>query len=295
VCTKKGAEGLSKHYQRDWNFKVVKTGDALSLGGKTLSFVETPMMHWPDSMVTYVPENKVLLSNDAFGQHIATNKRFDEDVGVELALSAAREYYANILMPLGSIISKKLADVQSLGIQIDIIAPSHGVIWKNPEKIIEAYTRWSSSEVIEKILIVYDTMWGSTEKMAKAILEGITREGVVAELLHLRRNPRSKIVNKMLDASAIIVGSPTLNMGMYPTVGDFLTYITGLKPKNKHWAAFGSYGWSGGAVRDIKKALEDAGFNTHENSLEIQYVPEPKELDECIEFGRNIARQIKER
>jgi flavorubredoxin len=294
VCTKKGAEGLSKHYQRDWNFKVVKTGDALSLGGKTLSFVETPMMHWPDSMVTYVPENRVLLSNDAFGQHLATSKRFDEDVGVELALSAAREYYANILMPLGGIISKKLADVEALGIQIDMIAPSHGVIWKHPERIVEAYKKWSSGEVVEKILVVYDTMWGSTEKMARAILEGIAGEGVVAELLHLRRNPRSKIINKVLDAAAVVVGSPTLNMKMYPTVSDFLTYVTGLKPKNKLWAAFGSYGWSGGAVRDMNRMLEAAGFETLEG-LELQYVPSRDELEECAEFGRKIAKQVKER
>lgn len=294
VCTKKGAEGLRKHYHRDWNFKVVKTGDTLELGGRTLSFLETPMMHWPDSMVTYVVENKVLLSNDAFGQHLASSKRLDEDVGVELALDSAREYYANILLPLGGIISKKLSEVEDLGIQIDIIAPSHGVIWRNPELIVEAYKRWSSGEVVEKALVVYDTMWGSTEKMARAILEGIIREGITGELLHLRRNPRSKIINKLLDAAAVVIGSPTLNMKMYPTVSDFLTYVTGLKPKNKLWAAFGSYGWSGGAVRDINRVFEDAGFKTLE-SIELQYVPEKSELEECITFGENIAREIKKK
>ncbi|MFQ5887714.1 MAG: FprA family A-type flavoprotein, partial [Candidatus Hydrothermarchaeales archaeon] len=242
-ATEKGREGLCSYYQCDWPFTIVKTGDELGLGAKTLSFIEAPMLHWPDSMFTYVKEDRILLPNDAFGQHIASIQRFDDELedGVELAA----EYFANILMPFASLVLKQLKKLQALGIELDIIAPSHGLIWRrHPERIIEAYKGWGQGITKDKVLVIYDSMWGSTEMMAKAVLDGVVTEGgVEAGIYHLRRTEWSEIITEVLDAKALIIGSPTLNRGMFPTVAGFLTYLKGLKPMNKMAAAFESYGW----------------------------------------------------
>ncbi len=293
IATEKGAEGLKIHYQADWDFHTVKTGDTLSLGKKNLAFVATPMLHWPDSMATYIKEDNLLLSNDAFGQHLASFERFEDQLG-EVVMAEASKYYANILMPLAPLILKKLDEITSMEIEIDMIAPSHGVIWRrDPGKIIEAYTNWSQGIPKKKALIIYDTMWGSTETMARAIGKGLAGEGVEARLLHLRKNGWTEIVNEVLDSKALIIGSPTLNTGVFPTVAGFLAYLKGLKPKNKKWAVFGSYGWGGGAVLAINDELKKAGFEVGEG-IEIRYRPDKKGIEKCIEFGANIARKIKE-
>jgi flavorubredoxin len=242
VTTERGKKGLEKYYQKSFRFKTVKTGETLPLGRRTLAFVEAPMLHWPDSMFTYMVEDRVLLPNDAFGQHVASSKRFEDEVGDEVMKHAAK-YYANILWPLAPLILKKVDEVMKMGIPIDIIAPSHGLIWrKDPGRIIEAYVRWSQGQAGDKIVIIYDTMWGSTEAAAKGILKGVIEEGVRARLLHLRSNHRSDIIEEMLEAKGVLLGSPTLNNGMFPTMGDFLTYMKGLKPKGKIFGLFGSHG-----------------------------------------------------
>ena len=293
VSTERGKEGFTKYYNCDWDFITVKSGDEIKLGKRTLTFLEAPMLHWPDSMFTYVKEDKVLLPNDGFGQHIATSKRFDDEVGD--VMEDAATYYANILMPLSSLVVNKIEEVVKLGIEIDMIGPSHGIIWRSdPGKIIDAYVKWGKGETSEKAVIVYDTMWGSTDKMAKAILEGISSEGVEVKLLKLRENHRSEVMKEVLDTKAVIVGSPTLNNGMFPTVADFLTYMKGLKPKNKIAAAFGSHGWAGGAVKAVEAELEAAKFEMMKPNLDFKFKPTEEELEKCFEFGRKIAIKIKE-
>ena len=291
-CSKNGKDGLHLHYKaygcEDWDIEVVKTGSELSLGSKTLMFIEATMLHWPDSMHTYIKEDKILLSSDAFGQHIATSKPFDDEVGDVMAEAA--EYYANILMPFGRIILKYIDKVKELGIDINMIAPGHGIIWRqDPGKIIEAYGRWARGETNKKVLIIYDTMWGSTHIMANSILEGIKAAGVEVKLLNIRKNDLSGIITEVLEAPVIIVGSPTLNNGIFPSVSELLTYLKGLHPKGKQAVAFGSYGWGGGAVKAMEKELEMAGFELIEPGLQIRYRPDEEGIAACLQLGERIA------
>jgi anaerobic nitric oxide reductase flavorubredoxin len=266
----------------------------LKLGKRTLRFVEAPMLHWPDSMFTYVVEDKILMPNDAFGQHLATSERFDDEVDEHVLMEEAKTYYANILMPLAPLITRKLEEVTKMGIPIEMIAPSHGLIWRSdPSKIIKAYSKWSSGASVDKVVIVYDTMWGSTDKMVRAIVEGAVSQGVDVKLMKLRAADTTDIITEILDAKAVIVGSPTLHNGIFPTVGGFLTHITGLKPKGKLWAFFGSYGWGGGAVRGMKEMAQKAGFEIYEPSIEVKFVPDHEDLKKCFEFGQQIAAKIK--
>lgn len=298
IATEKGKEGLLRYYRTNWNFRTVKTGDELALGKKTLFFITAPMLHWPDSMFTYLKEDKILLSNDGFGQHLASSFRFDEDVcsllGYECdtVMEEAAKYYANILMPFAGIILKKIEELQKLGIEIKMIAPSHGMIWTNPGKIIDAYLKWAQGISKQKVLVIYDTMWNSTEIMANEILRGVADSGGEAALFHLRKNEWSEIVKEVLEARAVIIGSPTLNNGMFPTVGGFLTYLIGLRPKNKLWATFGSYGWAGGAVKAVNEKLKSSGYEPIE-SLEVNFRPDEADLGKCYALGQKIASKVK--
>jgi flavorubredoxin len=292
ISSERGQKGLIKHYKKSLKFKTVKSGETFSIGHRTLTFVEAPMLHWPDSMFTYIKEDQLLLPNDAFGQHVASCQRFEDEVGEEVMKHAAK-YYANILWPLAPLILKKVDEVVKMGIPIDMIAPSHGLIWrKNPGRIIEAYVDWSQGKAGNKILVIYDTMWGSTEGIAKAILRGLIDEGAEAKLLHLRSNHRSDIIEEMLEAKGILLGSPTLNNGMFPTMGDFLTYMKGLRPKGKVFGLFGSHGWGGGAIKEMRKALEPEKFEIWEKELPVQFVPDPEELKNAIQFGKEFARKV---
>jgi len=294
IASQKGKDAIIEHYGPDFNIQTVKTGDEIKLGKRTLRFLEAPMLHWPDSMFTYVVEDKILMPNDAFGQHLASPQRFDDEVDEHVLMEEAKIYYANILMLLGGLISRKIQEVVQLGISIAMIAPSHGIIWRsNPSKIINAYLEWSEAKAKNKAVIVFDTMWGSTDKMARAIAEGITSQGVDVKVLKLRASDQTEAMTEILDAKAVIVGSPTLNSQMFPTIGQFLTYATGLRPKDKLWSFFGSYGWGGGAVRNMMEAVKKTGFQTDEPGLEIKYVPDQEDLKKCFEFGQQIASKIK--
>ena len=292
VTSERGKKGLEKHYQQSWKFRTVKSGETLSIGRRTLAFVEAPMLHWPDSMFTYIKEDQLLLPNDAFGQHFASCQRFEDEVGDDVMRHAAK-YYANILWPLAPLILKKVDEVVKMGIPIDMIAPSHGLIWrKDPNRIIQAYVEWSQGKTAKKVLVIYDTMWGSTEKMAKAILKGLIDEGADARLLHLRSNHRSDIIEEMLKARGILLGSPTLNNGMFPTMGDFLTYMRGLRPKGKSFGLFGSHGWGGGAIKEMRRHLEMEKFEIWEKELSVQFIPNSEELGSAIQFGREFAKKV---
>ena len=291
VADKRGAEDLNRHFKSDWNFHIVKTGDTISLGKRKLSFVEVPMVHWPDSMVTYCPEEKTLFSNDAFGQHMASHERFDDEFPWEEVRCEAAKYYANIVLPFAGPTTKALEAVSKL--DLAMIATSHGVIWrKNIEKIVSCYRDWASNKTQKKAVIVYDTMWNSTEKMARAIAEGLVSKGIETKFFNLRTTDVSYIMQEVLDAKAIIVGSPTLNNGMMPTVSGFLTYMKGLKPRGRIGFAFGSYGWAGGSIAAIEAELKATGIEIARPALSYKYIPDDAELNECFKAGEELAKTI---
>ena len=291
-CSKMGFKNLSSHFTQKWHYHPVENNETLSIGKRTLTFLETRMLHWPDSMFTYVKEDKLLFSSDAFGQHYAGVEAFDDQLGDAVMLHA-KKYFANILMLYGAKTLKLIEKIKELGLEFDMICPDHGVFWrKNIGSIIDAYGKWGRQDSEKKAVVIYDTMWHSTETMANAIVSGLASEGVPATPIHIRSSHRSDIITEILDAKAVIVGSPTLNNQMFPTVADVLTYIKGLKPKNKIGAAFGSYGWSGEAVRLINTELEAMKFDIIDAGLKLQYVPDGDGVKACYEFGRNIARAM---
>lgn len=295
VCSPAGKKALMDHYHReDWPFEVVETGQELSLGKRTLQFLETRMLHWPDSMMSYIEEDRLLISSDGFGQHWATSERFDDEVNQEELLAHAAKYYANILLLFSPLVQKLIAKVQELGLQIDMIAPDHGLIWRSdPGRIIQAYNSWSLQESREKALIIYDTMWQSTEKMAFAIAEGLNQEGAAFKLLNLKLNHRSDIMTEVLDAKAIVFGSSTINNGMMPSMADVLCYMKGLRPTGKLGVAFGSYGWSGEAVKHITDVLTEMKFKVLNGGLRVRFAPTPEDLEKCVDLGRQIGKEVK--
>ena len=295
ICSEMGRKNLLAHFhQEKWPYEAVRTGDTISLGKRTVQFIETRMLHWPDSMFSYIPEDRLLISSDAFGQHLASTERFDDEVDLSMLLSHAAKYYANIILPYSQLVQKLLATVKEIDLKINMIAPDHGLIWrKNPEKILERYDVWSRQKSKVKALVIYDTMWHSTEMMAKAIVEGLVEEGVSAQLLDLSTNHRSDIITEVLDAGALIIGSSTLNNGMLPHMADLLHYMKGLRPAKKIGTAFGSYGWSGEAVKLITTAMEEMKFEILDPGIKVQYVPRDDDLKRCVDLGRKVARTLK--
>ncbi|MBN1526465.1 MAG: flavodoxin domain-containing protein [Candidatus Omnitrophica bacterium] len=292
--TAKCKEGLYKNYYLDLDFQVVKTGDTLKLGKRTLSFMEAPMIHWPDSMFTYVVEDQILMPNDAFGQHYATSERFDDEVDQAFLMDEAAKYYANILWPLSPIIIKKIEDVQKANIPIKMIAPSHGIIWrKDPMKIVKAYLSWGKNETKQKAVVIYETMWQSTEKMARKMAEGLTDAGIDVKFYDVTTADKTEIVSQMLDAKGFLIGSSTHDNDMLPTIAGFLEFLKGLKPKNRIAAAFGSYGWGGGATQSIERDLKDAGIEIAQPAMSVKYVPDENEAKKCYEYGVEFGRLVK--
>jgi len=292
-CSKMGHKNLPKHFSPAFNYQPVATGDELSLGSRKLTFLETRMIHWPDSMFTYLDENQILFSSDGFGQHYAGPEKFDDQIDDSTVMYHAKKYFANILLLYSTHIQKLLDKVLGLGLEFKMICPDHGIIWRrDPGKIVDAYVKWCRQVPEKKAVVVYDTMWHSTEKMAHAIVAGISAEGVPAKPLHLRKTHRSEIMTDVFDAKAVVVGSPTLNNQLYPSLSDFLTYMKGLKPLNKIGAAFGSYGWSGEAVKMINQEFEAMKFDVIDPGLRIQYVPDKEALEGCYELGRKIGKAV---
>lgn len=290
--SKMGHKNLSLHFPQKWNYQPVENGGELNLGKRTLTFLETRMLHWPDSMFTYLNEDKILFSSDGFGQHYAGPELFDDQIG-DAIMPHAKKYFANILLLYSPLILKLVEKVTDMGLAIDMICPDHGIIWReDPSKIINAYVEWSRQEPKRKALVIYDTMWHSTQSMAEAIVDALIEEGVEAKPMHLRNCHRSDIMTEVIDAGAIIVGSPTLNNGLFPTVSDILTYMKGFKPKNKIAAAFGSYGWSGESLKLINKELEQMKFDIIDPGVKLQYVPDDKGLNVCHELGKKIAKAL---
>ena len=298
--TERGKRGLDRHYDTSkWNFKIVKTGDTLNIGKYNLLFLETPMLHWPDSMVTYVKEAKLLISQDAFGQHIATSARFDDEF-VECAShfeleDAVVDYYANILMPFGQLIKTKIGEIVKLGLEIDMIAPDHGIIWrKDPGKILQMYLDMADGKAGLRVTIIYDTMWHSTENMTIPIMQGIKDEGVDCKVIKLRATPMSIAIKEFWKSRGCLIGTPTINNVMFPSISEFLYHLGGLRPKGRIVGAFGSYGWGGGAVKEVCEAFKRMGLEIVEPGVQVLYKPSAEDEKQCYEFAREFAKKVKE-
>jgi len=289
----RGVEALARHFRLD-GIEAVKEGDSLSLGSATLAFVETPMLHWPDSMFTYLADERLLFSSDAFGMHLATSERFADEIDDSILEYEGAKYFANILLPLSNLITRLLDKVGQLNLAIDAIAPSHGPVWrKDVATAVGRYGAWAAQKRTNKAVVVYDTMWQSTDLMARAIGDGLAASGASVKLMPLKSCHRSDVATEVLDVGALIVGSPSLNGGMFPTVADLLTYLKGLKPRNLIGAAFGSYGWSGGAVEQVEAALREMNTELVGEAVAAKYVPDADALNRCRALGVQIAEKLK--
>jgi flavorubredoxin len=291
VCSPNGEKNLRRHFKKDWNFKVVKTGDTIKIGKRTLAFQLLPMIHWPDSMATYIPEDRLLLPNDAFGQHIATAERFDDELDWGVLREEAAKYWANIVLPYSDQVKGALPAVAALS--FDMIGPSHGVIWRSriPD-ILKEYTKWANNETEKRALIVYETMWHSTEMMAHRLKQGLEDAGVPVTMRRLGIGHLSDIITDVLSARLILLGSPTLNNGMMPTMGEFLTYVKGLRPKKRIGFCFGSFGWGGQAVGEMEAVVKDMGWEMPRKGINLKFIPDESELAACHEAGRALGEQL---
>ncbi|MBN1554498.1 MAG: FprA family A-type flavoprotein [Phycisphaerae bacterium] len=297
-ASKMGQRALANHFHiNPESITVVGDGDEIDLGGMKLSFAETRMCHWPDSMVSYLHEREILFSQDAFGMHLAGYERFADEVSREVLDYESAKYYANILLHLSPFIEKTLAKLNDLNLPLSMVAPDHGPIWRTGEdirRILGEYARWAKQTPTKKAVVVYDTMWGSTDVMARAICEGLSAGGMDVKLMHLQSAHRSDVVTELLQAGALLVGSPTMNNQIFPSVADTMTYLKGLQPRNLVAAAFGSYGWSGEAPKHLTTMLEEMGLNVLTEPLRITYVPDARALGECRQLGQTVAQAVEE-
>jgi len=293
-CTANAMKSLKGQFHKDWNFHAVRTGDKLSLGGKELIFIEAPMLHWPDSMFCYLTGDNILFSNDAFGQHYASELMYNDLVDQGELFQECLKYYANILTPFSKLVDKKIKEILSLNLPVDMICTSHGVVWRqNPLQIVQKYLEWANDYQENQITLIYDTMWDSTRKMAEAVARGIKQadETVAVKLFNCARSDKNDLITEVFKSKGILVGSPTINNGILTSVAGILEEIRGLAFKNKKAAAFGSYGWSGEAVKMITESLIKGGFDTAADGLRILWNPDRPGLDKCLDFGKNFARQ----
>ena len=296
VASKPGANALEDHFHLGLDIKTVGDGDTLSLGNLTLAFAETRMCHWPDSMVSYLVEDQILFSQDGFGIHLSTTERFADQIDPSVLQHEAAKYYANILLPLSGFIQKTLDKLGELNLPVQVLAPDHGPIYRTEKDIgwiLGKYAEWAAQKPKVKAVVVYETMWNSTDTMARALHEGLAAEGVDVWMMSTRGCHRSDIAAEVLDAGAIVFGTPTINNAMYPSIADALTYIRGLQPKNRLAAAFGSYGWSGEGVRDVYQTLSDMGLEMVGDALRVKFVPTDETLSQCRQLGIDIAKRLK--
>jgi len=294
-CTNNGVKSLKGHYHQDWNFNVVKTGDRLSLGKKELVFIEAPMLHWPDSMFSYLTEDNILFSNDAFGQHYASEYMFNDLVDQNELFSECVKYYANILTPFSPMVTKKIEEVLSFNLPLDIICTSHGIIWRDkPEQIVERYLEWANNYQENQITIIYDSMWNGTRVMAEKIANGIKEadKKVNVKLFNLAKTDKNDVITEVFKSKAILMGSPTINRGILVSVAGILEEIKGLKFRNKKAAAFGCYGWSGESTKIISESLKSAGFDVVDDGIRVMWNPDTENGTKCIEYGKQFARKV---
>lgn len=296
-CTANGIKSLKGHYHQDWNFRPVKTGDRLTIGSRELIFIEAPMLHWPDSMFCYMTGDNTLFSTDAFGQHYATEKLFNDLVDQPELFQECMKYYANILTPFSSFVDRKIKEFVSLNLPLDMICTSHGVVWRdNPLQIVTKYLEWANDYQENQITVIYDSMWDATRKMAEAIAQGIVEADreVLVKVFNASRSDKNDIITEVFKSRAVLVGSSTINRGMLTAVAGMLEEMRGMGFRNKKAAAFGAYGWSGEAVKMITERLKEGGFSTVNDGLRLQWNPDEQGLAECISFGRQFVGSLKE-
>ncbi len=296
-CTKKGESILRGLYHQDWNYVNVKTGDELEIGDSKLVFVEASMLHWPDTMMTYMTGDNIIFSNDVFGQHYASEMLYDDMDDISKLLHEAEKYYTNIITPFSTFVTKKLAEVQGMNLKIDLVAPSHGIIWReNIGLIMDLYAKWANNYQEDQITLIYDTMWQSTRKMAEAIAEGIQQASpnTTIKLLNAVKNDKNDILVEVFKSKAILVGSPTINNGFSYAIAGILEMIKGLKFKNKKAASFGSYGWSGEAAKLIKEFLEESKFAIVNDGIRVNWAPDQETIEQLREYGRKFVEEIAE-
>jgi flavorubredoxin len=292
-CTKNGLKSFKGHYHKNWNFKVVKTGDKISLGEKDLIFIEARMLHWPDSMFCYLTGDNILFSNDAFGQHYATELLYNDLVDTEELYQEAIKYYANILTPFSKLVQDKINELLKLKLPVDMICPSHGVVWrKEPLQIVNKYLQWAKDYQVDQITIIYDTMWDGTRKIAEAIAEGIkgADKKTTVKLFNSARSDKNTIITEVFKSKTVLVGSPTINKGILSSLSAILEQIKGLSFKNKKAVSFGCYGWSGEGIKVITEGLREAGFEIINEGLKVLWNPDDEAIAECIKFGNNIGK-----
>ncbi|MDP2931781.1 MAG: flavodoxin domain-containing protein [Chloroflexota bacterium] len=294
VVSKRGRESIEGHFHQPWNFKVVQTGERLNIGKNELIFIEAPMLHWPDSMFTYVSGPNILMPNDAFGQHYATAYRFNDEVDQQELYEEALKYYANILTPFSNQVLKKIEEVLALKLPVTMIAPSHGVIWrKDPLQIVRKYQEWAAQTPENTAVVLYDTMWDGTRHMAEAIGEGLTDEGVPYQIFHMAVSDRNDVVAEIFKARAVVIGSPTFNQGLLPTITPILEDLKGLRFQNKVGAAFGSYGWSGESVKQLEEHLGRSKIPVVAEGVLAKWQPKTEDLARCRDLGRAVAKAVK--
>lgn len=297
VASAGGVRGIAEYHGADIEVQAVGADDTLDLGGVTLKFLPMPMVHWPDSMFTYCPEQCCLMPNDAFGQHLATSARFADEVGIAQAVEELVLYYANILMPLSTPVGKAVSKVIELGWVCKTIAPSHGVIWRERDipTLFDAYDRCISGDTYDKLVVAYGTMWGSTDTLARHIADGATEAGVDVHLFDLAATPYAHVTRHVFDARALLLGSPTLHHGMLHRPAGYLQYLAGLKPRDKAVGAFGSYGWSSGATKQISARFEEMGLEMPFGDYTCKYAPNAEQIAGAREWGLQFGRLVMER
>lgn len=295
-CTSNGVNSLKGHYHQDWNFQVVKTGDKLNLGSKEIIFIEAQMLHWPDSMFSYLTNDNILFSNDGFGQHYASELMYNDLVDQAELFQEALKYYANILTPFSMMVDRKIKEVLSLNVPVDMICPAHGIIWRqDPLQIVNKYVQWADNYSENQITIIYDTMWQGTRKMAEAIAKGIAQAdpAVNIKLFNVALSDKNDLITEIFKSKAVLVGSPTVNKGIVSSLAGFLEEVVGLRFKGKKAAAFGCYGWSGEAVKVISDRLKSGGFELLNDGLKEKWNPDSQSVENCINFGKEIGLKIK--
>lgn len=281
---------------KDWPIEVVKSGDKLNIGKRNIIFQETRMLHWPDSMVSYIPEDKLLISNDAFGQNIASSERFSDQYDRCVLEKAIKEYYYNIVLPFSPQVLKTLELVAALKLDIEMIAPDHGLIWRGKDDckyILDTYRALAEQKPKQRAVIVYDSMWGSTGIMASAIASGLEDEGVPVRIIDIQKNHHSDVLTELADCGAVIVGSATHNNNVLPGIADVLTYMKGLRPLNRVGAAFGSYGWSGESPKIIQEWLASMNMDMPADPVKCLFVPKHEGLSQCVALGKTVAEALK--
>ena len=295
-CSKTGLKSIHGHFNTTgWPIEEVKTGDSISLGRHSVKFMETPMLHWPDSMISYIPEARLIISNDIFGQNIASPERFSDQIPRYRLEQAAKEYYYNIILPYSPNVLKSLRQLTETGWAIDMIAPDHGLIMRGEKEVawaINSYQAFAEQKPKPGALIIFDTMWRSTEEMAHYIAEGFDRAGVMAHVMSLKANHHSAVMTRLADCGALMAGSPTHNNDVLPMLHNTLSYIKGLRPKNRLAGAFGSYGWSGEGVKVLSEMLAAMRFELPIEPIKCQYAPDRETLARCEDMGRQIGEAL---